>query len=65
MRTSLVWRKSSRSQGGGTECVEVAKLPGACGVRDSKDPTGPVLTFAPDEWARFLGTIKAESHDLP
>ncbi|MFC4893705.1 DUF397 domain-containing protein [Streptosporangium amethystogenes subsp. fukuiense] len=27
-------------------------------VRDSKDPEGPVLSFAPSEWDAFLGMIK-------
>ncbi|MEU8185345.1 DUF397 domain-containing protein [Micromonospora sp. NPDC049044] len=49
------WRKSTRSGGSGGDCVEVAdKLPGVVGVRDSKDPAGPALTFAPAAWAAFL-----------
>jgi hypothetical protein len=35
------WRKSSRSTGG-SECVEVA-FTGNGAVRDSKNPTGPIL----------------------
>ena len=35
------WRKSSYSGGGGNACVEVAAGLGA--IRDSKNPTGPVL----------------------
>ena len=36
-----VWRKSSRSNGSGGNCVEVASnLPGIVAVRDSKDPQG-------------------------
>ncbi|MEW2329344.1 DUF397 domain-containing protein [Micromonospora chersina] len=51
------WRKSSRS--GQSECVEVAdNLPGVVGVRDSKDPTGPVLTFSPDTWRAFITHTK-------
>lgn len=51
--TGAVWRKSSRS--GNSECVEVAdNLPGVVGVRDSKDPTGPVLTFTPRAWRAFV-----------
>ncbi|MEV0429143.1 DUF397 domain-containing protein [Micromonospora sp. NPDC049836] len=49
------WRKSTRSGGNGGDCVEVAaNLPGVVGVRDSKDPAGPVLTFTPAAWTRFL-----------
>jgi hypothetical protein len=39
------WRKSTRSSGGGNgDCVEVADLTDAIGVRDSKDPSGAILT---------------------
>jgi hypothetical protein len=49
------WIKSSLSLSNGN-CVEVASLPGGqIGVRDSKDPQGPVLRFTSDEWQAFLG----------
>ncbi|MDG4794760.1 DUF397 domain-containing protein [Micromonospora sp. WMMD1082] len=55
--TGATWRKSTRSASG--ECVEVAdNLPGVVGVRDSKDATGPVLTFAPTAWRRFVDHAK-------
>ena len=55
--TGANWRKSTRSGNG--ECVEVAdNLPGVVGVRDSKDPTGPVLTFEPDTWRAFIAFAK-------
>ncbi|MEU7981911.1 DUF397 domain-containing protein [Micromonospora sp. NPDC049081] len=58
--TGAVWRKSTRSNAGGN-CVEVAdNMPGIVGLRDSKDPTGPVLTFAPRAWTRFLTSIKQQ-----
>ncbi|WP_461144861.1 DUF397 domain-containing protein [Salinifilum aidingensis] len=34
--SSAVWRESSRSNGGGAQCVEVGFASGARGVRDSK-----------------------------
>lgn len=46
------WRKATASVGDG-ECVEVAFVPNAVAMRDSKDPSGPVLVFTPGEWAAF------------
>jgi hypothetical protein len=58
------WRKSSRSGGNGGNCVEVAgNLPGVVAVRDSKHPTGPVLTFPATAWAEFLGAVKNGEFD--
>lgn len=51
------WVKSSLSLANGN-CVEVADLPnGGVGVRNSRDPNGPVLRFTPDEWHAFLGGV--------
>jgi hypothetical protein len=51
----LSWVKSSLSFSN-SNCVEVANLPGGgIGVRDSKDPEGPVLRFTPGEWHAFIG----------
>jgi hypothetical protein len=64
--TGAVWRKSTRSGNGGSDCVEVAKnVPGIVGVRDSKDRDGGVLTFGPEAWREFLGGVKAGEFDLP
>ncbi|MFU8850131.1 DUF397 domain-containing protein [Micromonospora sp. SL1-18] len=53
--TGAHWRKSTRSNGSGGACVEVAdNLPGVVAVRDSKDPTGPVLAFGPEAWRAFV-----------
>ena len=49
------WIRSSFSFANGN-CVEVAELPGdSVGIRDSRDPGGPVLSFTRAEWAAFLG----------
>jgi hypothetical protein len=49
----VAWRKSNFSSSNGN-CVEVAQLAPASAVRDSKNPTGPVLTFPTPAWAAFL-----------
>ncbi|WP_440086167.1 DUF397 domain-containing protein [Streptosporangium sp. LJ11] len=55
----LIWRKSSQSAQQ-DNCVEVATLPdGGCAVRDSKDPNGLALSFARDEWHKFVNSVKA------
>jgi len=41
--SNAIWRKASRSGENGGNCVELAAFPGMVAVRDSKDPTGPVL----------------------
>ncbi|WP_328547392.1 DUF397 domain-containing protein [Streptomyces platensis] len=56
---SVVWRKSSYSDGGEDNCVEVSDgFPGAVPVRDSKNPTGGVLFFPAAAWSAFIGGVK-------
>ncbi|MEV7284391.1 DUF397 domain-containing protein [Streptomyces sp. NPDC093252] len=57
--TDAAWLISSYSGGQG-ECVEVACLPGAVAARDSKNPTGPVLVFAREDWAGFIRGVSAD-----
>jgi hypothetical protein len=62
-RTGLSWVKSSLSYANGN-CVEVASLPGGeVGVRNSRDPGGPVLQFTPDEWHAFLAGARTGEFD--
>jgi hypothetical protein len=59
-----VWQKSSRSGPSCDNCVEVAFVDKAIAVRDSKNPTGPVLIFTADEWDAFVGGAKDGEFDL-
>ena len=38
--SAAIWRKSTRSSGGGSNCVEVAPLLSRVAIRDSKNPEG-------------------------
>ncbi|MGW5936801.1 DUF397 domain-containing protein [Streptomyces celluloflavus] len=57
------WFKSSYSGNGG-QCVEVAAnlaaSHGIVPVRDSKNPSGPVLDFSADAFASFVECVKAD-----
>jgi hypothetical protein len=56
------YRKSSFST---WTCVEVASLPGeTVSVRNSRDTTGPALSFTRDEWAAFVAGVKTGEFDL-
>jgi hypothetical protein len=53
------WRKSSYSSSN-ANCVEVgADRPDTIAVRDSKDPDGAALAFAPGRWQAFTRRVKA------
>lgn len=53
----LAWRKSSVSQGQGN-CVEVASGESSVMVRDSRDRSGVMLSFDPEQWTGFLGSLR-------
>jgi hypothetical protein len=58
------WRKSSYSDNGGN-CVEVATdLPHIVAVRDSKNPSGPALSFGSEEWSAFAAGVKRGEFSL-
>jgi Domain of unknown function (DUF397) len=60
---SPTWVKSSLSYANGN-CVEVSDQPeSAIGVRNSRDPEGPVLRFTSDEWQAFLGGVRNGEFD--
>lgn len=51
------WRKSTRSNNEGA-CVEARYADRTAQVRDSKDPSGPVLTFTPAAWSAFVVALR-------
>jgi hypothetical protein len=56
------WKKSQRSNGSDS-CVEARRIGVGVQVRDSKDRTGPVLTFSEDAWGGFLSALRAGALD--
>lgn len=59
------WRKSSRSHDPTiAACVEVAAADGGRAIRDSKNPSGPRLTFSVAEWKTFVKAIKGNEFEL-
>ncbi|MBE1530807.1 DUF397 domain-containing protein [Actinomadura algeriensis] len=53
------WRKSSYTGAGGTDnCVELAHLADAVGIRDSKAPEIGHLSLAPSVFADLLARVK-------
>jgi hypothetical protein len=59
------WRKSSRSSGfDNSDCVEVADLAGAIGIRDSKAPDAGQLCISVESFADLLTRTRQGDLDL-
>ncbi|WP_326579055.1 DUF397 domain-containing protein [Streptomyces sp. NBC_00481] len=63
LEAAYTWRKSSHSCGEGGECVQISPCPHTIHIRDSKTPTGPLLTLSPTAWTTFLAS--GEARNLP
>jgi len=59
---ALGWRTSSYSSSQ-ANCVEVALGAPTIGVRDSKDPQGPVLAVPQPRWSTFLHGLTTGDFD--
>ncbi|MFJ8732268.1 DUF397 domain-containing protein [Streptomyces bauhiniae] len=56
---NTAWRKSTYSQGDGSDCLEVNDAhPTHIPVRDSKAPHGPTLAFRREAWSTFVEDLK-------
>ena len=60
---TMSWKKSTRS--GANGCVEVNLALPQVGVRDSKDPASPVISFAPESRRALVEHVRAGRFDLP
>jgi hypothetical protein len=57
---SAVWRSECNAG----HCIEVANLSDhGIGMRDSKRPEGPILTFDRPEFAAFVDAVKRGAFD--
>ncbi|MGH7870499.1 MAG: DUF397 domain-containing protein [Candidatus Dormibacteraceae bacterium] len=57
------WRKSSRSASG-SQCVEIGYIQNVIYARDSKNPTGPTLSYSHAGWTAFLTATKGNDLKL-
>jgi hypothetical protein len=57
-----MWVKSSYSYAM-SNCVEVQRGDSSVSVRDSKDPSGPVLTFTVGQWEAFIAGCQVGEFD--
>jgi hypothetical protein len=56
------WRKASRSVNNGA-CVEVGSASARVLVRDSVNPSGPAIAYAPAAWRMFVNSAKVGAFD--
>jgi Domain of unknown function (DUF397) len=61
----LRWFTSSFSGGNGAACVEVAFVPSAVVLRDTKDRAVAPHHYAAASWAEFLTGVRAGEFDRP
>jgi len=57
----LTWRTALSCNGG--NCVQVAATGYAILLGSSRQPSGPVLSYTPDEWQEFVTGIKKGDFD--
>jgi hypothetical protein len=66
MRSSprVIWHKSSYSHGESGDCVELAAIPDAIGIRDTKNRGAGHLQISKRDFVSLLNEVKTGRHDL-
>jgi hypothetical protein len=59
-----VWRKSTRSAGGGSNCVQIAHLSGFIAIRDSKNPHGATLILGCAAFQHLTDRLKHDTLNI-
>jgi hypothetical protein len=54
-------RKARKSTGGGSNCVEIARLASVIAIRDSKNPDGGALIVSSAVFRRLLDDARSAS----
>ena len=57
----LTWRTALNCNGGA--CVQVAATEQGVLLGNTRQPTGPVISYTPDEWHAFVTGIKKGDFD--
>jgi hypothetical protein len=60
--TTPQWVTSGRCET--SSCVEAAFVDDGVLIRNSVDPTGPVLRFTPEEWIAFVAGVRDGNFDF-
>jgi Domain of unknown function (DUF397) len=61
--SAVTWHKSSKSSGGGSNCVEIAQLSGTFAIRDSKNRDGGTLFVRGAVFRDLIDSVKQGSLD--
>jgi hypothetical protein len=62
VNTNLAWVRSGRCES--SSCVEAVSVADSVLVRNSTDPSGPVLRFTEEEWIAFVGGVRDGDFDF-